>query len=193
MASDILAFDSDVVPVGADQVQHVEMTRDMAGTFNRAFDREVFRIPAYKLSEGATVPGLDGAKMSKSYGNTIPVFAEGKPLKKLVMSVKTDATPLEDPKDPDACLVFKLYSLFADADERAEMAERYRAGGYGYGEAKKALLAKIDGHFAEARERKKALDADPDHVRDVLREGAKRARAVARDVTDRAREACGLI
>jgi tryptophanyl-tRNA synthetase len=164
----------------------------MAGAFNRTYGEEVFVVPEYKLSEGASVPGIDGAKMSKSYGNTIPIFGEGKPLKKAVMSIKTDATPLEDPKDPDGCLVFQLYSLFASEAEKAEMAERYRAGGYGYGEAKKALLAKIEETFADGRQRKRELDADPDLVRDVLREGAKRARAVAREVTDRARRACGI-
>jgi tryptophanyl-tRNA synthetase len=191
MASDILAFDSDIVPVGADQVQHVEMTRDMAASFNKTHG-EVFVIPAYKLSEGASVPGVDGAKMSKSYGNTIPIFAEGKPLKKLVMSIKTDSTPVEDPKDADACTVFSLYSLFATEEEKAAMRERYGAGGFGYGDAKKALLAKIDDHFAAARDRKRELDADPDRVEDILREGAKKARAVAREVTDRARRACGV-
>jgi tryptophanyl-tRNA synthetase len=192
MASDILAFDSHVVPVGSDQVQHVEMTRDMAQAFNRTYDSEVFVVPEAKLNEAATVPGLDGAKMSKSYGNTIPIFAEGKPLKKLVMSIKTDSTPVEDPKDPDACLVFTLFSLFATEDEKAEMRARYVAGGLGYGDAKKALLGKINEAFGPVRDRKKALDADPDYVADVLREGAKKARAVARAVTDRAREACGV-
>jgi tryptophanyl-tRNA synthetase len=193
MAADILAFDSHLVPVGSDQVQHVEMTRDMAQAFNRTYDAEVFVIPEAKLNEAATVPGLDGAKMSKSYGNTIPIFAEGNPLKKLLMSIKTDSTPVEDPKDPDGCLVYALYSLFATPEEKAAMRERYVAGGLGYGDAKKELLAKIDEAFGEIRERKRELDADPDRVEDILRDGAKRARAVARQVTDRAREACGVV
>jgi len=192
MAADILAYDSNVVPVGADQVQHVEITRDMAGAFNRAFDREVFVLPEARLNEAKIVPGIDGQKMSKSYGNGIPMFLAGKPLKKRVMSIVTDSTPVEDPKDPERCTVYQLYALFASAEEKAALAARYRAGGMGYGDAKKALLEKVDAHFAAGRERYAALRADPSYVEDVLREGAAKARAVARQVLDRARAACGV-
>jgi len=192
MAADILAYDSNVVPVGADQVQHVEITRDMAGAFNRAFDKEVFVLPEARLNEARIVPGVDGQKMSKSYGNGIPIFLAGKALEKRVMSIVTDSTPVEDAKDPDGCTVYQLYSLFADAAEKAEMADRYRAGGMGYGDAKKALLAKIEAHFAAGRDRYAALQADPSYVEDVLGAGAAKARAAARAVVDRAREACGV-
>ncbi len=192
MAADILAYDSNVVPVGADQVQHIEITRDMAGAFNRTYDAEVFVLPEPRLNDAKIVPGVDGQKMSKSYGNGIPMFLSGKKLKKRVMSIVTDSTPVEDAKDPGSCTVFHLYSLFADAAETAAMAERYRAGGMGYGDAKKALLAKIEPHFAAGRERRAELEADRDYVEDVLRDGARRARAVARQVVDRARTACGL-
>jgi len=192
MAADILAYDSTIVPVGADQIQHVEMTRDMAQAFNRTYDAEVFTIPTAKVSDAGSVPGTDGQKMSKSYGNTIPLFASGKELKKTVMSIQTDSTPVEDPKDPDSCNVFALYRLFATADEQAAMRERYAAGGLGYGDAKRDLLGKIEEAFADARARRAALIASPDEVEDVLREGAKRARPVARAVTERARKACGV-
>jgi len=192
MASDILAYDSTVVPVGSDQIQHVEMTRDMAQAFNRTYDTEVFTIPQTQVNAAGSVPGIDGQKMSKSYGNTIPIFASGKALKKTVMSIQTDSTPVEDPKDPDSCTVFAIYRLLADENEQAEMRDRYTAGGLGYGEAKKALLEKIDTTFADARTRREALLADPDALEDILRDGAKRARAVAREVTDRARAACGV-
>jgi tryptophanyl-tRNA synthetase len=192
MAADILAYDSNVVPVGADQVQHLEMTRDMAGAFNRIYDSEVFVLPEARLNEAKIVPGVDGQKMSKSYGNGIPLFLAGKKLKKRVMSIVTDSTPVEDAKDPDGCTVFQLYSLFASDDEKAALAERYRAGGMGYGDAKKALLEKVDAHFAPGRDRYAELQADPSYVEDVLRDGAAKARAVARQVVDRARAACGV-
>lgn len=192
MAADILAYDSTIVPVGKDQVQHIEMTRTMARSFNDQYGAEVFVLPRHQLSVGAVVPGTDGAKMSKSYGNTIPLFLSGKPLKKIVMSIETDSTPLEDPKDPDGCTVFELYSLFASETEVAELADRYRQGGFGYGEAKKSLLLKIEEHFEEPRQRYETLLADPSYIEDVLRDGAKTARQVAREVTDRARAACGV-
>src|SRR6516164_3399038 len=154
MASDILIYRSHVVPVGKDQVQHIEMTQDMAGKFNRAFS-EVFPIPTYRLDKESKVLGTDGQKMSKSYGNTIEIFAEGKPLRQRVMSIKTDSTPLGSPLNPETCNVFALYSLFATDAEQTELADRYRAGGIGYGDAKKLLLAKIDEHFAPAREKRK--------------------------------------
>jgi len=192
MAADILAQDSDVVPVGRDQVQHVEMTRDMAQKYNRAFASDVFRIPEYRLGEAPYVVGIDGQKMSKSYGNTIPIAAEGKALEKVVMSIKTDAKGVADPKDPDACNVFKLYALMASDAEKLALADRYRAGGMGYGEAKKLLLAKVNEVFDPIRARYRALLARPADVDDVLRAGAVKARARARAVLSRARKACGI-
>src|SRR6516225_5194702 len=156
MAADILIYRSHVVPVGRDQVQHIEMTADIAGKFNRTYG-EVFPIPTYRLDKESKVPGTDGQKMSKSYGNTIEIFAEGKRLQKTVMSIKTDSTSLGEPLDPDKDNVFALYSLFATEEERAALAADYRAGKVGYGQAKKLLKAKIDEHFGEAREKRKQL------------------------------------
>jgi tryptophanyl-tRNA synthetase len=192
MAADILAYDSTCVPVGADQIQHIEMTREFARAFNHIYGAPVFTLPTHRLSVGATVPGIDGQKMSKSYGNTIPLFLTGKPLWKLVSNIKTDSTPVEAPKNPDTCNVFAIYALFANATEKAEMAERYARGGMGYGDVKKALYEKIEEHFADARARRDRLVKDPSFVDDVLRQGAVKARAVARAVTDRARAACGV-
>lgn len=191
MAADILAYDSHVVPVGEDQVQHLEMTRDMAGYFNNTFG-ETFVIPEVELSPTPKVPGVDGAKMSSSYDNYIGVFDEGKQLKKRVMGIVTDSAAVEDAKDPQACTIFELHGLFASPAQQAALAERYRAGGMGYGEAKKALLAQIDATFAPARERRRELLASPDEVEDILRDGGRAAREVARGVLDRARSACGL-
>jgi len=192
MAADILIYRSHLVPVGEDQVQHLEMTRDIAGKFNRLYG-EIFPLPQQRLvPHGAKVPGIDGQKMSKSYGNTIDIFAEGKPLQKTVMSIVTDSTPVEAPKDPDKCNVFALYSLFANAEEKTAMAERYRAGGLGYGEVKKALLEKINLQFAPARERRKQLAAHPDDVESILQVGARRARGEAQATMDLVRKATGL-
>ncbi len=191
MASDILIYRSNLVPVGKDQVQHIEMTQDMAGKFNRAY-REIFPIPDYRLDKESKVPGIDGQKMSKSYGNTIEIFAEGKPLRKRVMSIVTDSTTVADPKDPEKCNVFALYSLFATEEEKAALAARYRAGGMGYGEAKQALLEKIDAYFGPARERRKQLAQDPGTVEDVLRRGAQKARAEAQQTMALVREAVGM-
>jgi tryptophanyl-tRNA synthetase len=191
MAADILIYRSHLVPVGKDQVQHIEITADIAGRFNRTYD-EVFPIPTYRLDKESKVPGTDGQKMSKSYGNTIEIFAEGKPLQKTVMSIVTDSTPVEAPKDPERCNVFGLYSLFATDEEKATLAARYRAGGMGYGEAKKMLLEKINAHFGPAREKRKQLAAHPEQVEDVLRGGAKRARAEARKTMELVRQAVGM-
>jgi tryptophanyl-tRNA synthetase len=191
MAADILIYRSHLVPVGKDQVQHIEMTQDMAGRFNRAFG-EVFPIPNYRLDKGAKVPGIDGQKMSKSYGNTIEIFAEGKALKKPVMSIVTDSKTVAEPKDPECCTVFALYSMFATEEERTALAARYRAGGMGYGEAKGLLLEKITAYFAAARERRKQLEQDPAYVEEVLRTGAQRARKEAQETMTLVREAVGL-
>jgi tryptophanyl-tRNA synthetase len=192
MAADILIYRSNLVPVGEDQVQHLEMTRDMAGKFNRAYG-DIFPLPDARLvKHGAKVPGTDGQKMSKSYNNTIEIFAEGKPLKKAVMGIVTDSTPVEAPKDPDKDTVFALYGLFAAEDERTTLAARYRAGGMGYGEVKQMLLAKIDALFGPFREKRKQLAADPAIVEDVLRQGAAKARSEAQATMKLARTAAGF-
>ncbi len=204
MAADILIVRSNVVPVGADQKQHLEMTADMAGYFNRAY-AEVFPIPEAPIlneGEGGKVPGTDGQKMSKSYGNTIDIFAEGKDLKRAVAGIVTDATPLDEPKDPDTNTVFALYSLFATEEERAEMRRQFaepqykaqdRAGrSFGYGDAKAALIQLMDREFGEARARRKQLAADPASVEAVLAEGARKAQAAARETMRRVREAVGM-
>ncbi len=192
MAADILIVRSNVVPVGQDQVQHLEMTRDMAGYFNQTFGVDLFPLPAERLDIGAKVPGTDGQKMSKSYGNTIDIFAEGKPLKKSVMGIVTDSTPPEAPKDPETRTPFLLYKLFATPEETTALAERYRAGGMGDGTAKQMLLEKIEAFFGPFRDKRKQLAADKNFVDDVLREGAKRARAEAEKTMDLVRKAVGL-
>lgn len=193
MAADILLYDSDVVPVGVDQVQHIEVTRDIAEKFNRTYEREVFVLPdARVLSETAKVVGTDGEKMSKSYGNTIELFEEPKKLRKKLMSIKTDSSPVEAAKVPEQCSVYTLYKLFADDAQQASLAERYRAGGMGYGEAKQALFEVADAFLKPARERRAELGARAGFVEDVLQVGASKARQKAVEVLNRAREACGL-
>ena len=191
MAADILIYKSDLVPVGQDQVQHIEMTRDMAGYFNQTY-REVFPLPEARLDRAPVVPGTDGKKMSKSYGNTIEIFAEGKTLSGNVMRIVTDSTPVEAPKDPDKDNVFALYALFATDEEKAALAARYRAGGMGYGDAKKLLVGKIDAAFRPAREKRRQLAADPAIVDGALARGGERARAVAAETLREVREATGL-
>ncbi|MCO4773758.1 MAG: tryptophan--tRNA ligase [Deltaproteobacteria bacterium] len=192
MAADILLYDSDVVPVGKDQIQHVEMTRDMAEKFNRLFG-DSLKLPSAKVQEEVqTIIGTDGRKMSKSYNNTIPVFLPAKKLRKAVMRIETDSKGLEDVKDPDSCNVMTLYRLFADAESIAEMEGRYRAGGYGYGHAKQALFEAMDSHLAAPRERFEALRSHEDTLEDVLREGERRAREVALPILERVRSVTGL-
>jgi tryptophanyl-tRNA synthetase len=192
MAADILVFRANMVPVGQDQVQHIEMAQDMAQSWNHAFKTDWLVRPEPRLSSTPRVIGVDGDKMSKSYKNTIDLQMEGKPLKKVVMSIKTDSTAVEDPKNPDTCNVFSLYSLFATVEEREALAARYRAGGMGYGEAKVALLEKIQTYFAPYRARRAELVANPAEVDAVLRDGAARARAVAQQTMDEARRLVGL-
>lgn len=192
MAADILIVRSNLVPVGKDQVQHLEMTADIAGKFNRAFDKEVFPIPTYRLDKESKVPGTDGQKMSKSYGNTIDIFAEGKPLEKTVMAIKTDSTPMGQPLDPEPCNVFALYSLFASPAEKDELAAAYRAGSIGFGGAKKKLKEKIDAYFEPFRAKRKELAARPDTVEDILRDGAKRARMETQRTMEKVYKATGL-
>ncbi len=193
MAADILLYDSDVVPVGIDQVQHIEVARDIAQRFNSIYGAEALHLPKPEvLSESAKVPGTDGEKMSKSYGNVIEIFETPKKLRKKIMSIKTDSTPLEAPKDPETCSVFTLYRLFADAEQQSALADRYRAGGLGYGEAKQQLYDAAMEHFAAARERRESFIADADSVEDVLQTGARVAREKGQEVLDRVRTACGL-
>ena len=193
MAADILIYDSDIVPVGKDQKQHLEMTRDIAIRFNNLFG-ETFVVPEPMiLSEVAVVPGVDGQKMSKSYDNTIEIFGSYKALKKKIMSIITDSTPLEAPKDPDKSVIVDLYKLFAAPAEVAAMRENYLAGGYGYGHAKKALLEAMWSYFEPHRQRREALENNLDHVREVLRQGALRAREKATVVMERVRDAAGLV
>lgn len=192
MASDILAYQSTVVPVGRDQKQHIEVTRDIAIKFNNLYG-DVFTVPEPSIREAvAVVPGIDGRKMSKSYDNHLELFGSPGELKKRVMRIVTDSTPLEEPKDPDTCNVFALYKLFASEAEAAEMASRYRAGGFGYGTAKKELLRAATAYFAPMRERREALAADPDRVEAILQRGAAEARASARTTLHAVRRAVGL-
>lgn len=194
MAADILLYDSDIVPVGQDQIQHIEVTRDLAQRFNHLYGEGTLHLPAARvLDASAKVPGTDGEKMSKSYDNTILVFEPTpKKLRKKIMSIKTDSTPVEDPKDPEACSVFQLYKLFADEAQQAELAGRYRAGGMGYGEAKQSLYEAAMEYFAPAFERRAELEKRPGDVEEILRQGADKARAKGREVLARVRKACGL-
>jgi tryptophanyl-tRNA synthetase len=191
MAADILIYRSQLVPVGRDQVQHIEMTQDMAGYFNETYG-EVFVRPEPRLNEAAIVPGVDGQKMSKSYGNTIDLFGEPKAMKKRIMSIVTDSTPVDAPKDPTKCTVFALLKLLAAPAELQSWDERYRKGGMGYGEAKKRLAELYEERFGPYREKRAAWASRPADVEDVLRAGAKKARPVAQAVTAAAREACGV-
>ncbi|HAS82001.1 MAG TPA: tryptophan--tRNA ligase [Verrucomicrobia bacterium] len=192
MAADILAVQSTLVPVGRDQKQHVEVTRDIAIKFNQQYG-EVFTIPEPSIREEvAVVPGIDGQKMSKSYDNHIELFGDPKAVKKRIMRIVTDCTPLEEPKDPETCNVFKLYRLFATPDQREAMETRYRTPGFGYGEAKKALLDIMTEALAPFRAKRETLAADPGYVERVLQAGATRARAEAGRTLAAARRAMGL-
>jgi tryptophanyl-tRNA synthetase len=192
MAADILMYDSNVVPVGDDQVQHVEVCRDLAASFNHLFG-EVFVMPKSQvLDTSARVPGTDGEKMSKSYGNTLAVFEDPKVLRKQIMRIVTDSRPMEQPKEPATDHLFLLYSLFADDAQRAAMAAKYRQGGFGYGEVKKALADLAVDYFAEARARRAVLEAESDQVRQILADGAATARKKAAEVLLRAQRACGV-
>ena len=194
MAADILAYGSDQVPVGADQSQHVEIARDLAEAFNRRYG-EVFRLPEARLSKAAKVPGLDGEKMSKSYGNTLWIFETGKPLKKAVARVLTDSRAPEEPKDPEGVLLLELLALFLEGAELEDWRQRVRAGGPdapGYGHLKARLVEAIEERFAPARARRRELLADPDELERVLARGAEVARARAVATRDAALAACGL-
>ncbi len=192
MACDILMYDANVVPVGSDQKQHLEMTRDIARSVNHQLGREILVIPDAQISEDVMViPGTDGRKMSKSYNNHIDIFLPEKKLRKQVMNIVTDSTPLEEPKDPETCNAFAIYSLLATADQTAAMRANYRSGNYGYGHAKQALFELIMDEFAEERSRFDALMSDPSSIEKLLQQGAEKARPVADAVLTRLKRAIG--
>ena len=198
MAADILIYDSDVVPVGKDQKQHIEMTRDLAVKMNETFgqsepDGRIFKLPEARIQPATeTVPGIDGQKMSKSYGNNIDIFGDEKEMRKGVMSIVTDSTPVDAPKDPATSTIFKLYSLIASKDEIADMREKFLKGGTGYGDFKKQLFEKLWEYFAPMRKRREEILGHKSYIDDVLVRGAKRANEIADGVMERVRKAAGL-
>ena len=192
MAADILIYDSDIVPVGKDQKQHIEITRDLAVKMNERFG-EIFRLPEARIQPATeVVPGIDGQKMSKSYGNNIDIFGDEKETRKRIMSIVTDSTTVEAPKDPSRSTIFHLYSLVASQSEMAEMRERFQKGGTGYGDFKKQLFDKLWDYFAPMRKRREEILADKSYIDDVLARGAKRANEIADQVMARVRAAVGL-
>jgi tryptophanyl-tRNA synthetase len=192
MSADILLFQSETVPVGKDQKQHVEVTRDIAIKFNNHYG-ETFTLPNPEIDDQvATVPGLDGQKMSKSYKNTIDLFLDEKPLRKQIMRIVTDPTPVEDPKDPDNCNVFQIYRLFLDKEQQTALRQRYQAGGLGYGEVKQELFETVRDFFAPYTERRRELLADKDGLRKVLADGAQKARYAASKTLRKVRKKTGL-
>ena len=192
MAADILIYRSTVVPVGRDQLQHIEMAQDMAGYFNHTYGKDVLVRPEAQLDAGAMIPGIDGRKMSKSYGNTIELFEAPKSARKKIMAIKTDSKTVEEPKDPSTCNVWALLRHFVNHAELGEWIDKYKKGGVGYGEVKKRLAVRFEEQFGPARERRAALSDRPDDVEDVLASSAVKARAVAVEVMDDVRHACGL-
>lgn len=193
MAADILIYDSDIVPVGKDQKQHVEITRDLAVKINETFGSGVLKLPEARIQVATeVVPGTDGQKMSKSYGNTIDIFGDEKETKKRVMGIVTDSTPVEAPKDPSNSTIVQLYSLVASKDEIANMRERFQKGGTGYGDFKKELFEKLWEYFAPMRKRREEILRDKSYIDNVLTRGAARANEVAHQVMQRVRKAVGL-
>lgn len=192
MAADIILYDADVVPVGRDQLQHLEVARDVAQRFNHVFGDDVLRVPAPKITEAPLVPGLDGQKMSKSKGNGIPLFASAKKLRKTVMKIVTGSEPLEEPVEAEGSTVYALYSLIASDDERAEMAKRLRGDDYGWGHAKQELYEGLERELGPMREKYEALRADEHGLDRLLKEGADRVRPTARATVDRVRKATGI-
>jgi len=191
-AADILIYKADLVPVGADQKQHIEVTRDIAARFNNAYG-QIFTLPAEQILEQvAVVPGTDGRKMSKSYGNTIEIFESEKSVRKKIMRIVTDSTPLEEPKDPDRCNVFALLKLVASAEELAEWENKYRSGGVGYGEAKGRLAELMIDYFKPFRQKRAEFENNIGYVRELLASGAERAKAVADKTLTEVRKAVGL-
>jgi len=192
MAADILMFGADKVPVGKDQKQHVEMTRDIAIRFNQTYD-DIFKIPEPDiLDDVATVPGIDGKKMSKSYGNTLEIFCPYDELKKRVMSIVTDSTPVDQPKNPDTCALFSIYSIFLTVDQKTELRKRYLTPGLRYGDVKNELLEVIWNYFKPFREKRQALVENPEAVRRIMKQGAEKARSVGSVYLEKARKAVGL-
>lgn len=192
MAADILLYQAEQVPVGKDQKQHLEVARDIAQKFNNEFG-ETFVIPEPAIDKNtATVPGIDGQKMSKSYGNTIPIYLDGKPLKKQIMAIETDATPVEDPKNPDTCNLLQIFKLFAPAERTEEIRNLYINGGAAYGYIKLELLDLITDYFAEARACKARYLDDPGEVRNIMKKGAEKAREKASLTIDLVRDRVGL-
>ena len=193
MASDILIYRPQAVPVGKDQVQHIEMTQDMAGYFNNTYNCDVLVRPEPLLSENPVVPGIDGQKMSKSYGNEIQLFDDPKTVKKRIMSIKTDSTPVEAPKDPNNCTAYAILKLLANGEETTGWAERYRDGGVSYAEVKKRIVELFEQEFGPAREKRAELASRPHDVDEVLADGAARARKEAQATMELVREACGIV
>jgi len=192
MAADILIYDSDVVPVGKDQKQHIEITRDLAVKMNETYG-EIFKLPEPRIQAATeVVPGIDGQKMSKSYHNNIDIFGDETETRKRIMSIVTDSTPVQAPKDPARSTIFQLYSLFASKNEIEEMRERFRKGGTGYGDFKKELFEKLWDYFAPMRKRRKEILTDKSYIDNVLSRGANRANQVAYEVMQRVRGATGL-
>jgi tryptophanyl-tRNA synthetase len=193
MAADIILFDSDVVPVGKDQVQHIEMAQDIAQSINANYGQQVLKIPQAVVQENsAVVPGLDGRKMSKSYGNVIPLFVPEKTLRKTIMRIVTNSQSVEEPKNPDESQIYQLYKLFADEDEQVSLAERYRGGGMGWGEAKEELFRVVNRRLAPMRERYDAIMADIPALDKILQHGAEKARPIAAATVKRFRKAAGV-
>ena len=198
MAADILIYDSDVVPVGKDQKQHIEITRDLVVKINETFgqsepDGQIFKLPEPRIQAATeVVPGIDGQKMSKSYGNNIDIFGDEKEMRKRVMSIVTDSTPVEAPKDASRSTIFQLYSLVASKSEIAGMRERFQKGSTGYGDFKKELFEKLWEYFTPMRERREEILADKSYIDNVLARGAKRANEIADQVMTRVRKRVGL-
>ncbi len=192
MAADILIYDSDIVPVGKDQKQHIEIARDLAVKMNDTFG-QIFKLPEPRIHTATeVVSGIDGQKMSKSYGNNIDIFGDEKEIRKRVMSIVTDSMPVEAPKDPSRSTIFQLYSLFASKDEIAEMRERFQRGGTGYGDFKKQLFEKLWEYFAPMRKRREEILANKTYIDNVLARGAEQANEIADQVMKRVRAAVGL-
>jgi len=193
MAADILMYEPDIVPVGKDQKQHLEITRDIAIKFNETYGKEVFKLPQEKIVENlAVIPGIDGDKMSKSYGNVINMFIPKKEIKKQIMSIVTDSTPLEEPKNPDNNIT-KLYALFSTEKEVEEMRQKFLAGNYGYGHGKNELFDKFMDYFTPFREKREQLEKNMDYVYDILKDGALKARSVASKKMEEVRSVAGLL
>ena len=193
MAADILLYDAELVPVGKDQKQHLEITRDIASALNNKMGEEILILPESAIREDVmTIPGTDGQKMSKSYGNIIDVFLPAKQLKKQVMSIETDSTPLEEPKDPDTCNVFALYKIMANESQITEMRANYLGGNYGYGHAKLALLNLITEKYAEQREKFNHFMENTHLIEEQLQKGAEKARPIAQEVLGRVRTKLGF-